>query len=268
MKRNYKTKYLKYKRKYLIIREYADSLEELEESKYNRNFSTESITDEIANEEMAIQMQEAVKDKDLTRIFAIINSIAPTKAEPNDIEYESPCRKCTCEDRRKMDNELDKRDMYVTYFSYAIPTRSVVEKIVDFADKDGILHLDSGPGLWASILQIAGAKIKPTDIVKYKYAYTDVKNLDYMDAIHRYGIKYNTLLLIWPPYDSGIAYEAVKNFGGKKLVYIGEAKNGCTGNKDLYELLQKEWTLYKQIDIPKWPNMKDSCYMYIKNIDN
>jgi tetratricopeptide (TPR) repeat protein len=76
-----------------------------------------------------------------------------------------------------------------------------------------------------------------------------------------------TLMLAWPPAKDpftkrphAMAYNALKNYSGNRLVYIGDEE--CTGDKRFHDLLARDWSLVESQDIPQWHNIRDSLNIY------
>lgn len=51
------------------------------------------------------------------------------------------------------------------------------------------------------------------------------------------------LFLCWPPYDQDMGVTALRAFTGDSLVFIGEGSGGCTGDDDLFAVLDEQWNL-------------------------
>ena len=70
------------------------------------------------------------------------------------------------------------------------------------------------------------------------------------------------LMLCWPPNKDEMAYRALRSYGGKKLIYIGEEAPGCTADKKFHQLVQEQWKLIERMDLPRWHLIKDSVFFY------
>jgi len=172
----------------------------------------------------------------------------------------------------KSDKEYDAqcyrniRDFQLSY-SWAIPCEEAIECIYNFAEKEKILEIGAGLGLWAQLLKLRGADIlaidnfiSHTDKNKERYFY--VEDLDANSAMQKYDDA-KILLMIWPPM-TNMASDAVKIFNGNKIIYIGEYREGCTGNSSFFDILESEWNLVNNIDIPNWYTTRDSLFLYSK----
>jgi hypothetical protein len=65
-------------------------------------------------------------------------------------------------------------------------------------------------------------------------------------------------------YDS--AYHALCIFRGDTFILIGEGEDGCTGSKNLFDLLERKWTLIDSDVIyhPNWPGIHSCVQIYVR----
>lgn len=71
------------------------------------------------------------------------------------------------------------------------------------------------------------------------------------------------LFLCWPPYDDTMAAEALLNYTGDTVIYVGEGPGGCTGDDLFFHLLEKGWDerawLYEHV---QWSGIRDHIFVY------
>jgi hypothetical protein len=67
-------------------------------------------------------------------------------------------------------------------------------------------------------------------------------------------------MLCWPPFKSDCAYRALRAFAGDSLVYVGDVR--FTAEAQFHRLLETEWQLHEQNEIPAWPGFDDYVYSY------
>lgn len=74
------------------------------------------------------------------------------------------------------------------------------------------------------------------------------------------------LLLCWPPYDKDFGYEAIKQFRGDTVIFIGEAHGGCTGSDEMFELLEAEWEVADEYwdGFTQWSGIHDGIMIYTR----
>lgn len=168
--------------------------------------------------------------------------------------------------------ESKMRQKFVTDYSWAVPTQKAIQEIKNFTDGQTILEVGSGLGLWAKLLQDEGINIIPTNIPisdKEKYfnvgkkPFTKIEYLSHLESIQSYP-ETAILMLSWPPCDDIMAYELLKRFKGSKLIFIGEGKYGCTAEDNFFDLLENTYVLYKTVEIPRWRNIYDDLFLYIR----
>ena len=155
-------------------------------------------------------------------------------------------------------NSYKERPELVKKQSWAIPDSNAISEIKKYSP---IIELGAGTGYWASLISETGCKIICFD----KY----IDNNPYKHSIHHYPVypgdetilnKFSpkmNLFLSWPPYNDPFAYNAILNFRGKYLIYIGEGGYGCTGDEKFHNELGKNWDRIKIIDIPQWYGIND-----------
>lgn len=150
-------------------------------------------------------------------------------------------------------------DIIRCWFSHAIPTVDAINQIRHFIENDYCLEIGSGRALWSFLI---GGKMIVTDKFIPNFSFQPVIKMDASDAVKHYT-HCNALLIIWPPCDN-TASKAVKCFNGNKVIYIGEDKNGCTGDHYFFEILNTDYNLFETIDIPNIYNHHDKVFLYTK----
>jgi len=58
-----------------------------------------------------------------------------------------------------------------------------------------------------------------------------------------------TLFLCWPPLSSDMAYNALRNYTGSTVVFVGKP-GGCTGDEAFHRELAKHWHMVADLPIP------------------
>jgi hypothetical protein len=166
--------------------------------------------------------------------------------------------------------ERVRKDAFTTTFSWAVPSRNCVNRIVKFASGDIILEVGAGNGLWGAIIQ--SHPTKPHYIPTDNFTSHGFKQDDTYTHVQRYNaaqvpIRFpqcNVLIMIWPPFLSSMAWNALRVYQGEKLVYIGESLGGCTGDDKFHQMIKDEWDLHDTIKIPQWEGNWDKCYLYTR----
>lgn len=153
-------------------------------------------------------------------------------------------------------------------YSWAIPSKkSVSELVIHLPRNTEILEIGCGNGLWCKLLSYYGVKVIPTDDGSWGFEnrFVEVEIINHIDALKKYSTS-NALFLCWPPKQGKLASQCLEIFKGDFLIYIGERKGGCTGNKKFHIMLKK-WNLLKTIDIPHFKEVNDSIFIYSKRFN-
>lgn len=151
---------------------------------------------------------------------------------------------------------INYRDRITTRYTWAIPAPDSLAFIVAILDGRPVVEIGAGSGYWAWMLSQLGVKVAawdlhpigvegtwfseefmlkrnvPTDGPLTPYhpvnvGGPEVLKGDYADHV---------LFLCWPTMDPWAA-EAVRNFEGDTIIYIGEDPGGCTADSDFFALV-------------------------------
>lgn len=189
----------------------------------------------------------------------------PKKILWNMIEYYSKIMK----DEKNLFN-IKNWILFRERFSYSIPTKTSIDKMVKFIGADQVLEIGTRNGLHAYLLRLEGVKIIATDYHKRNQnidtdinPYLNIIDIAPINAIDRYT-DCNVLLVIWPPYKDPTAFNILERFEGDKFIYIGEDDKGSCADERFHKLLRKSWVLKEIIDIDRFYGTYDSVYLYTR----
>ena len=161
------------------------------------------------------------------------------------------------------------REELVDRYSWAIPTPEVIDALVQFSP---LVEIGAGRGYWGALIQEAGGEIDcfdeaPPDTDKENFWHRLHRKFTgwvrVFTKVHQAGTEIAavypeaTLFLCWPPYNTPMAYDCLRQYEGKRLVFIGEGDGGCTGDDAFWELLQEEWEEVLYVNIPTWWGIRD-----------
>ena len=162
------------------------------------------------------------------------------------------------------------RGEFVKSFSWVIPNIDFIIAIILFANEEEILSIASGTCLIEAFIEYLGGKIISTD-PKISHFDSDsilfhknFQKLNAVDAVKQNST--NVLFICWPSYCDKYAFDALKEFKGNKLIYIGENSNGCNADQNFFDLLDEEWGLINQIEIECWYTIHDRMEFYERKI--
>lgn len=174
-------------------------------------------------------------------------------------EYESDDILSTEGYRRRSESKHSRMDL-VREYAWAIPNEDAIETVVEYSP---IIEIGAGTGYWASLVDTMGGDIIATDDMsradEYVNSFYDVKEAD---ASISSEYPNRTLFLCWPEYDDPMGHTALRNYSGDSVILVGEASDGCTGDRELYRELRDYWTQTDQVEIPSWYGIRDSLRVY------
>lgn len=163
--------------------------------------------------------------------------------------------------------ELQRRDVYTKLCGRCVPTKKTIDVLSEIIDAQTVLSIGSGLGLIEYLLKDRGHDVVATDLYDPKFcdtagnAYTEVEELEAVAAVKKYPT--DVLLIVWPPYNDPMAYNALKEFNGSIVIYIGESCGGCTADDDFHELLEHDFQ-EETIEVPlkQWWGIHDCVFVY------
>ena len=150
---------------------------------------------------------------------------------------------------------------HISVFGYALLTRTVVDLLRRYSP---LLEVGAGTGYWAYETDKAGGDIiatdpRPASMTPQQRPWRFVYPLNGQEALVKHPDR--NLLLCWPE-TSRWPNDTVRSFQGQYLIYIGEDRDGCTGNDEMFDALE---TLYRPIEtltIPQFAFNHDTLTVY------
>jgi hypothetical protein len=174
--------------------------------------------------------------------------------------------KCPFADR----NKLSRSEIYKVcedsspetlrcWISHAIPTAYAVTKVKEFLENSTtIVEIGAGKGLWAYLIN--HSNYLATDAYPPSSSYYPILKVEAASVFFSERV-FDGLVLIWPPC-TAMAAQALKQFQGSQLVYIGEELGGCTGDEEMFSILASNYELVRVVKIPTIYNHTDQVYLY------
>jgi len=155
---------------------------------------------------------------------------------------------------------LARRAELIRKYSFAIPNNKAITYLASIGP---IIEVGAGNGYWASLVLQANGNILPTDInpiarnrYTFQKSYCSISLYDAVEAAKQFSS--STLFMCWPEMEAWPT-KALRTYldnGGNKLIYIGEAPGGATGEEALWELMETGGCT-NVINIPQWPGVHD-----------
>jgi len=157
------------------------------------------------------------------------------------------------------------RQQLITKYGFAILHGPAIEAMRPYTP---LLEIGAGSGYWSHELQKNSIDIIATDpgtgtygfwrdngleAGRWKDLYTNIETIDCYEAIRKYPNR--NLLTVWPDYDEPWAYEAIRMFTGKTVIYMGEGYGNATADDQFHEYLDAEFSNQVLVPMPHfWGN--------------
>lgn len=161
---------------------------------------------------------------------------------------------------------FEERKKFVRKYAWAVPNMAAINEI---ARHGKVVEIGAGSGYWAYLLREHGVDVVAYDEKPYENKWCNNIWTDVVegDATAAAAHPNRALFLCWPPYDSPMAYEALRahmDAGGQKLIYVGEGVGGCTGDDLFHELIDESFNLKTTIYIPQWYGLHDTLSVFTR----
>ncbi|MCM1440205.1 MAG: hypothetical protein NC131_13530 [Roseburia sp.] len=152
------------------------------------------------------------------------------------------------------------RDQYVSKYCFPLITVEALDElamdicnVLSETGKSKVLEVCCGSGYLGSLLKIKGIDIVCTDNHNwrdderrnkkfFRTAYTDIEELDAVEAVEKYHDDIGCVILSWPEYESDLAEKVLRKCleYGISMIYIGEDLGGCTADDGFFNLIEEE----------------------------
>jgi hypothetical protein len=168
-------------------------------------------------------------------------------------------------------------------YAYAIPAPDTARWAARLCGARRVVEVGAGRGYWARELTRCGARVAafdsrpPGDTVNASFPshagqrdlWHEVENVERM-AADAPGPD-DVLFLCWPPgWGNTMSSETLAAFeanGGQRLLYVGEAKGGKTGDDAFFDALAARWhPAERDPDFVSWWNNRDAAEWWIRRI--
>lgn len=137
---------------------------------------------------------------------------------------------------------MDLRCSYTSKLGFAILTAELVHELARICEGRTVLDTGAGSGYLSHNLNRLGINVLAVDN-QSSHRFTGAKDIlkqvpfSHGNAVD-YVTGYDVVILSWPPYDDKFAAEIVKKMNKRQtLLYLGEGRDGCTGDFEFFSLL-------------------------------
>lgn len=128
-----------------------------------------------------------------------------------------------------------------TVFSWSIPTPADLTWMLDILRGRDVIEIGAGAGYWAWQLRQLGVEVAAVDNGAWTFPNS-------WSPVERGGpgaaalYPDRALLMVWPPYGSAMAADALAAYAGDTVIYAGEGEGGCTADDTFHHQLDTEWS--------------------------
>ncbi len=153
------------------------------------------------------------------------------------------------------------RKNLVRKYAWAVPDERALDIITKL--NQPIVEMGAGTGYWARLLRDKGVNIITYDTAPPRRSGNQWGHDKQYTNVRRGGpnILVNhserALFLCWPPYDADMAENCLRQWKGSYLIYVGEGYGGCTANDSFFKIIEDEFDILTQYQIPQWPGVHD-----------
>jgi hypothetical protein len=154
-----------------------------------------------------------------------------------------------------------RRKVLVKQYAWAVPNDAAIKTCVQYSP---LVEIGAGTGYWASVITKHGGDVVCYDKAPYKNTWADGEHF----LVTRGGPnrvrkhRDRTLFLCWPPLHDPMAYDALRAYRGRFVLYVGEGGSGCTGDKRFHRLLEKYFDEIAVVDIPQYGGIHDTLMVF------
>lgn len=152
--------------------------------------------------------------------------------------------------------QLAVRKKLIWAYSWAIPNDEAIAALLECSP---LIEMGAGTGYWSWLLRQAGANVLAYDLNPHAPPHwTSVEQGD-ESIVPSHSDR--TLFLCWPSYQEPMAFQALSQYSGKWVAYVGEM-GGRTADDSFHRLLSASFELKREVLIPVWPGFLDRLYLF------
>jgi hypothetical protein len=157
------------------------------------------------------------------------------------------------------------RESYVHEFAFSLINESTISAIALLLQGKDVLSIASGTGAIERCLAEKNVRIVCTDKSPRPLdkSFMKVLPLDSMKAVERFREYCPYAVVSWPEYDKSHTVNALKYGNFEKIVYIGEGKDGCCGDDELFEFFRMKYIkTVIECDFCRWWGIHDLAILF------
>lgn len=143
--------------------------------------------------------------------------------------------------------KLDNRGKFIKQIGFSLVALDWIIPLFKWIGNRKCLEVMSGTGALSFALKQQGTDIMATDDFSWtgqnnwnqsKNYWTDIENIDAIEAVKKYGKDVNIIIMSWP-YMDDIAYKVLLKMREVNpfciMIFIGEGYGGCTASDEFFD---------------------------------
>ena len=161
------------------------------------------------------------------------------------------------------------RDLFTGNVSWAIPSKGILDVIKRVVGHEFVIEAAAGSGIWSLLMGLSGIVVHSTDIQRtgsYLNSCYISKSLGRFPVCQEEFPYCDVLFLSWPSYGKSWATDIVKTFTGNTIIFIGEGRDGCTGDDSLFDEFEANWNETECHSMENWNFIYDFLSVYRRKI--
>ena len=161
------------------------------------------------------------------------------------------------------------RQRMVRKYCWTIPDPETVAFVAKHTE-GGLVDPIAGTGYWAYLLAQVGVDVVCYDLNPGRALltngwhdedlYAEVSAKDCGEAVVLHSDR--TLFLSWPPHGQDVGARILMAYKGKRVIYVGEARGGGTGDDEMHRILDTDWTEVGSREPVQWWGVHDRVTVY------
>ena len=140
-------------------------------------------------------------------------------------------------------------DMCIHHGCWPMPIRTWMSELASYIGKASVLEVYAGGGWLARYLAWRGVDIIATDNRSWGDVIFNSNVLQYGAVAAVQTFNTDILLMSYPPYLDATVERVLENTTAKKLIYIGEGKDGNCATRKFFDM----FTPHTIWQMPNWP---------------
>lgn len=154
---------------------------------------------------------------------------------------------CTC--KKNNLNAFMEKKYFMEKYGEIIPSKQLLKTIKLYCNYEITVEVFAKNGYLKYLLRLISMDLISTGINTKYNNFDSVEIINYRNALK----KYQPVNLIFCSPNYGIEpYYCLREFGGKRVIYLGEKENGNNANENFFKELRENYELIEEIKLRSW----------------